>query len=81
MEAPPPRRVTPKTASTSERSRGEGRAPGAGVGSGCGAGSGHPARAEKAGTRRSTATGCQVRVYTQRPRWEEKKGRGGKEEA
>lgn len=48
---------------------------------GPGSGSGHRARAEEAGTRRSTAAGCQVRVSTQRPRWEEKKGRGGKEEA
>lgn len=48
---------------------------------GPGSGSGPPARAEKAGTRRSTAAGCQVRVSTQRPRWEEKKGRGGEEDA
>lgn len=30
---------------------------------------------------RGAAAGCQVRVCTQRPRWEEKKGRGEKKEA
>lgn len=54
---------------TSERGdKGRGQVRGA-----CGSGSGRPAQTERAGTRRSAAAGCQVRVSTERPRWEEKK--------
>lgn len=58
--------------------------PGAGRGErgeGPGADPGRPVREEKAETRRSAATGCQVRVSTQRPRWEGKEARGEKKEA
>lgn len=54
---------------------------GAGARQGCGASSGRPARAQKVGSRgerRTAAAGCQVRVPTQRPRWEEKRGGEGR---